>query len=172
MIFFTPAEKCAAPPSDVPQDVSQGCLGIIRIFLDDSRNAMNSALFHAARPGDIRSGGMGRRGGGGDRPGMREAAAMAKEMGFDQDFGPQVGCVGSSTVFLESKTRGYLANSKQSLWTVDKSCDPLTPLLLYALALCFTMLLVTRSSCCSSSCIYLSTVHPPRAPLTCRGSSR
>lgn len=50
---------------------------------------MNSALFHAARPGDIRSGGLR----GGSRPGMREAAALAKQMGFDQDFGPQVGVI-------------------------------------------------------------------------------
>lgn len=54
---------------------------------------MNSALFHAARPGDIRSGGLGGGGGGAGgetRAGMREAAAVAKEMGFGQDFGPQV----------------------------------------------------------------------------------
>ncbi|CAM9383143.1 unnamed protein product [Hapterophycus canaliculatus] len=53
---------------------------------------MNSALFHAARPGDIRSGGarVGSLGGRGEtRSGMREAAALAKEMGFGRDFGPQ-----------------------------------------------------------------------------------
>ncbi|CBJ29318.1 conserved unknown protein [Ectocarpus siliculosus] len=55
---------------------------------------MNSALFHSARPGDIRSGrtagGLGGGGGGNSgRVGMREAAALAKEMGFGQDFGPQ-----------------------------------------------------------------------------------
>lgn len=57
-------------------------------------STMNSALFHAARPGDIRSGGLGVGGGGAGREtrsGMREAAAVAKEMGFGQDFGPQVG---------------------------------------------------------------------------------
>lgn len=48
---------------------------------------MNSALFHMARPGDIRDEGTRGRGGG---PGMREAAAVAKEMGFSQEFGPQV----------------------------------------------------------------------------------
>lgn len=62
-----------------------------------AHTTMNSALFHAARPGDIRSGVLGGRGGGGGgvargeiRPGMREAAAVADEMGFGQDFGPQV----------------------------------------------------------------------------------
>ncbi|CAM9191458.1 unnamed protein product [Ectocarpus fasciculatus] len=55
---------------------------------------MNSALFHSARPGDIRSGrtagGLGGgAGGNSSRVGMREAAALAKEMGFGQDFGPQ-----------------------------------------------------------------------------------
>ncbi|CAM9579886.1 unnamed protein product, partial [Scytosiphon promiscuus] len=58
----------------------------------DATCTMNSALFHAARPGDIRSGGerAGGLGGGGQaRAGMREAAAVAKEMGFGQDFGPQ-----------------------------------------------------------------------------------
>lgn len=52
---------------------------------------MNSALFHMARPGDIRD--EDRRLGGGGRggsAGIREAAAVAKEMGFGPEFGPQV----------------------------------------------------------------------------------
>lgn len=56
---------------------------------------MNSALFHAARPGDI--GGRGR--GGGSRDGVREAAALAQQMGFGgQDFGPQVDIIDRSLV--------------------------------------------------------------------------
>lgn len=60
-------------------------------FAVHPNTTMNSALFHAARPGDIRSGGLGGGAGGETRSGMREAAAVAKEMGFGQDFGPQVG---------------------------------------------------------------------------------
>lgn len=51
---------------------------------------MNSALFHIARPGDIRDEGRRRGGAGGGGAGMQEAAALAKEMGFGPEFGPQV----------------------------------------------------------------------------------
>lgn len=41
---------------------------------------MNTALFHAARPGDIGGGGVGT-----PRVGMREAAGMARQMGFGKE---------------------------------------------------------------------------------------
>lgn len=100
---------------------------------------MNSALFHAARPGDIRSGGLGGREGAGYRPGMREAAAMAKEMGFDQDFGPQVSVVTCAPVVLEQARtprkrghsisayhrlyRSYVQPLFHSFWCQDLSCS-------------------------------------------------